>query len=39
MRLLVVEDDLKIAQELKILLEHENYEVETLTNFSSIIED
>ena len=39
MRLLVVEDYLKIAQELKILLEHENYEVETLTNFSSIIED
>lgn len=39
MRLLVVEDDLKIAQGLKILLEHENYEVETLADFSSIIED
>lgn len=39
MRLLVVEDDLKIAQELKILLERENYEVDIFTEFSSIIED
>lgn len=33
MKILIVEDDLKIREELKILLEREGYQVEVLSSF------
>ena len=32
-KILIVEDDLEIREELKILLKNSGYEIETITNF------
>ena len=39
MKLLIVEDDFKIREELKILLESEGYQVEAMDFFQNIIQD
>ena len=39
MKILIVEDDLKIREELKILLEREGYQVEVLSSFLNTVED
>lgn len=39
MKILIVEDDLKIREELKILLERERYQVEVLSSFLNTVED
>lgn len=39
MKLLIVEDDFKIREELKILLESEGYQVEAIDFFQNIIQD
>ena len=39
MKILIVEDDLKIREELKILLEKERYQVEVLSSFLNTVED
>ena len=39
MKLLIVEDDFKIREELKILLESEGYQVEVIASFQNIIQD
>lgn len=39
MKILIVEDDSKIREELKILLESEGYQVEILSSFLNIVED
>ena len=39
MKLLIVEDDFKIREELKILLESEGYQVEAIASFQNIIQD
>ena len=39
MKILIVEDDLKILEELKILLEREGYQVEVLSSFLNTVED
>ena len=39
MKILIVEDDLKIREELKILLEREGYQVEVLSSFFIFLED
>ena len=38
MKILIVEDDLKIREELKILLEREGYQVEVLSSFLNTVE-
>ena len=38
MRILVVEDDLTIQKQLKTLLSGNGYEVDTVTDFSNVIE-
>ena len=39
MKILIVEDDFKIREELKILLEGEGYQVEIVSSFLNIVED
>ena len=39
MKLLIVEDDFKIREELKILLESEGYQVEVIASFQNIIQN
>ena len=39
MRIFIVEDDFKIREELKILLESEGYQVEALSSFQNVIQD
>ena len=39
MKILIVEDELKIREELKILLEREGYQVEVLSSFLNTVED
>ena len=39
MRIFIVEDDFKIREELKILLESEGYQVEALSSFQNAIQD
>ena len=39
MKILIIEDDLKIREELKILLEREGYQVEVLSSFLNTVED
>lgn len=38
-RVLIIEDDTELRQELKILLERNGYEAEYLTDFSNACED
>ncbi|MEG2457870.1 MAG: response regulator transcription factor, partial [Bacilli bacterium] len=37
--ILIVEDDIKLRNELSIFLNNNGYEVESITNFSSVVED
>ena len=39
MKILIIEDDFKIREELKILLESEGYQVEIIDSFQNIIQD
>ena len=39
MKLFTVEDEFKIREELKILLESEGYQVEALSSFQNIVQD
>ena len=39
MKIIIVEDDFKIREELKILLESEGYQVEALSSFQNVIQD
>ena len=39
MKILIIEDDFKIREELKILLESEGYQVEVIDSFQNIIQD
>ena len=39
MKIFIVEDDFKIREELKILLESEGYQVEALSSFQNVIQD
>lgn len=39
MTILIVEDDIKLRNELSIFLNNNGYEVESITNFSSVVED
>ena len=39
MKILIVEDDFKIREELKILLEREGYQVVIVSSFLNIVED
>ena len=39
MKLFIVEDEFKIREELKILLESEGYQVEALSSFQNIVQD
>ena len=39
MKLFIVEDEFKICEELKILLENEGYQVEALSSFQNVVQD
>ncbi len=39
MKILIVEDDFKIREELKILLENEGYQAEVINSFQNIAQD
>ena len=39
MKIFIVEDEPKIREELKILLESEGYQVEALSSFQNVVQD